>query len=348
MQGRTPSAKHWSLWLLGGLFTLFVMLSSLWLSLMLWIQQPLGKIGTMLLIGCWVVFSLVVLGIYFTRHLISRQVDTILYLLVFLISLFAYFSIEARQDRDWNPEVSRLLSSEQQGDQVTLHNIRNFDWQPDGKYVERWESRSFDLHQITGVNIITSYWMGPEIAHTLVSFDFANQKPLTFSIEIRKEKHEEFSAIGGFFRKYELSLVASDEKDIVYTRSHIRNEQVYFFPVNMPKAQAKALFKEYLRQADALAEEPKWYNTLTSNCTTLVFDMVQAVSQQALPSDYRLLVSGYLPNYLYDLKALDQAWDMQTWYQQAHINPRIQQPKQISSKEYSDQIRLGLPASKLD
>src|SRR5690606_21179412 len=130
-------------------------------------------------------------------------------------------------------------------------------------------------------------------------------------------------------------------------RSHIRNEQVYFFPVNMPKAQAKALFKEYLRQADALAEEPKWYNTLTSNCTTLVFDMVQAVSQQALPSDYRLLVSGYLPNSLYGLKALDQAWAMQTWYQQAHINTRIQQPKQISSKEYSDQIRLGLPASKL-
>ncbi|MCP5774965.1 DUF4105 domain-containing protein, partial [Klebsiella pneumoniae] len=93
----------------------------------------------------------------------------------------------------------------------------------------------------------------------------------TFSIEIRKEKNEEFSAIGGFFRKYELSLVASDEKDIVYTRSNVRGEQVYFFPVKMPQAQAKALFKEYLRQADELAQKPKWYNTLTSNCTTLVF-----------------------------------------------------------------------------
>lgn len=185
--------------------------------------------------------------------------------------------------------------------------------------------------------------MGPKIAHTLVSFDFANQKPLTFSIEIRKEKNEEFSAIGGFFRKYELSLVASDEKDIVYTRSNVRGEQVYFFPVKMPQAQAKALFKEYLRQADELAQKPKWYNTLTSNCTTLVFDMVQAISQQQLPSDYRLLASGYLPNYLYDLKVLEQSWDMHTWYQRAHVNPRVERTANLSSQDYSRLIRQGLP-----
>ncbi|WP_155516103.1 DUF4105 domain-containing protein, partial [Acinetobacter pittii] len=84
--------------------------------------------------------------------------------------------------------------------------------------------------------------------------------PLVFSIEIRKEKTEEFSAIGGFFRKYELSLIASDEKDIVYTRSNIRKEQVYNFPVNMPRSEQKALFLEYLKKADELRAEPKWYN----------------------------------------------------------------------------------------
>ena len=343
MQGRATPEKHWSLWLLGSLFSLFVLCSSLWLGLMLWVQQPWGKVGSMILIGLWIVFACVVLGIYFTRHLISRQVDTMLYLLAFLFSVLAYLSMQPRQDRDWNPEVARLLSYEQQGDRVTLHNVRNFDWQPDGHYTERWESRSFDLNQITGVNVITSYWMGPKIAHTLVSFDFANQKPLTFSIEIRKERNEAFSAIGGFFRKYELSLVASDEKDIVYTRSNIRGEQVYFFPVKMPQAQAQALFKQYLHTADELAQEPKWYNTLSSNCTTLVFDMAQAISQQPLPSDYRLLASGYLPNYLYDLKALDQRWDLYTWYQRAHVNPRVRHAAQISSQEYSQRLRQGLP-----
>lgn len=341
-------APHWLFWLLNAVFALFVIASSLWLCLAIWVQQPLGMIGSSVLIGLWIVLACAVLGIYFSRHLISRGVDTLLYILAFLFSLFWYFSLDARQDREWNPEVARILSYEQQGDQVTLHNVRNFVWLPNGKYIERWESRSINLNQITGVNVITSYWMGPHIAHTLVSFDFADQKPLTFSIEIRKEKNEDFSAIGGFFRKFELSLVAADERDIIYTRSNTRGEQVYFFPVNMPQAQAKALFKEYLHKVDDLAQQPKWYNTLTSNCTTLVFDMVQAVSQKPLPTDYRLLASGYLPNYMYDLQALNQDWDLSTWYARAHVNPRVKEFSQVSSEQYSALLRQGLPAPKAE
>ena len=33
---------------------------------------------------------------------------------------------------------------------------------------------------------------------------------MAFSIEIRKERHESFSALAGFFKQYELSLVAGD------------------------------------------------------------------------------------------------------------------------------------------
>lgn len=328
---------------LHSLFSLFVVLSSVWLCMALWVQQPLGWLASRVLIGAWAAFALSILGMYATQHFFSRRKDAMIYLLGFICSLFWYFGLEARQDREWAPEVSRILRYEQRGNAVTLHNVRNFDWRPDGSYAERWETRHYDLNQITGVNIITSYWMGPQIAHTLVSFDFANAPPLTFSIEIRKEKHEEFSAVGGFFRKYELSLVASDEKDIVYTRSNIRGEQVYFFPVNMPESARIKLFQEYLRKADELARHPKWYNTLSSNCTTLVFDMAQAVSPQPLPADYRLFASGYLPNYLHDLNAISGQWDMQTWYQRAHVNPKVRGMAHISSAEYSQRARQGLP-----
>lgn len=331
-------------------FSLFVILSSIWLCLALWIQEPWGWLFSRILIGTWIAFALSILGIYVSRHFFSRTKDALLYIIIFVLSLFWYFGLEARQDREWSPEVARILNYERQGNIVTLNNVRNFKWYPNGRFDEHWESREYDLDQITGVNIITSYWMGPQIAHTLVSFDFANSKPLTFSIEIRKEKTEEFSAIGGFFRKFEVSLVASDEKDIIYTRSNIRNEQVYFFPVNMPKVEMKALFEEYLHQADELKQQAKWYNTLTSNCTTLVFDMVQAVSNQKLPTDYRLLASGYLPNYLYDLGALNQNWDMKTWYQRAHINPKMAQlehSKDQNTVDYSQIIRSGLPKSKI-
>lgn len=337
---RQPHTKTFMTWLLHSGFSLFVLLSSLWLCIALWVQQPLGVFFSRVLIGIWLAFALSVLGVYAT-HFFNRKKDVLLYILGFIMALSWYISLEPQQNRDWNPEVARLLHYEQHGDIVSLHNVRNFAWQPDGSYIERWETRRFDLSQISGVNIITSYWMGPQIAHTLVSFDFYNAAPITFSIEIRKEKTEDFSAIGGFFRQFELSLVAADEKDIIYTRSHIRAEQVYFFPVKMAAAERRALFQEYLHKADQLAHTPKWYNTLTSNCTTLVFDMVQAVSKQALPSDYRLLVSGYLPNYLHDLKVIEPNIDIATWYQLAHVNPKTH-GQQLTSAQYSALLRQGV------
>ena len=323
-------------------FGSFVILSSLWLCLALWIQAPWGTAFTIIAMLLWLLFALTQLGLFkFVDLNFKRRV--FIYSLGFALALAGYFSLEPRQDRHWNPEVARLLTAQRTGDMVTLNNVRNFDWSTDGSYRERWEQRQYNLNDIEGVNILTSYWMGPQIAHTLVSFDFKQQAPLTFSIEIRKEQHERFSAIGGFFRQYELSLVAADEKDIIYTRTNVRGEQVYIFPVQMPKPQMQALFLEYVNKAEQLARQPKWYNTLTSNCTTLVFDMAQAISQQPLPSDYRLLASGYLPNYLHDLNALAPQLDMKTWYQLAHINPKVATSQPLSSAAYSALIRQGLP-----
>ena len=114
----------------------------------------------------------------------------------------------------------------------------------------------------------------------------------------------------------------------------------------MPQTERKALFIEYLHKADELRAEAKWYNTLTSNCTTFVFDMIQAINPQTLPKDYRLLASGYLPNYLYDLKALNQNYSMKEWYQLAQINTRAKKYEQQdnqSSEYFSKVIRFGLP-----
>lgn len=341
-----PMLHRLGMSLLHSLFSLFVVMTSIWFCLAIWIQQPLGQIFSYFIILLWAIFALSILGIYFTKNLFTRKIDSLIYLVAFLLSLVWYFNIPAKQDREWSPEVSRIFSYEKQGQLVTIHNVRNFDWRTIDQYDERWETRTYNLDDITGVNIITSYWMGPQIAHTLVSFNFSNQRPLVFSIEIRKEKNESFSAIGGFFRQFELSLIAADEKDIVYTRSNIRGEQVYFFPVRLPKAESQALFEEYLSKSADLAKHPKWYNTLTSNCTTLVFDMVQAISAQKLPTDYRLIASGYLPNYLYDLGALNHQWSMHEWYEKAHANPRTDEYshfKYQNSANFSKVLRLGLP-----
>ncbi|WP_445116596.1 Lnb N-terminal periplasmic domain-containing protein [Acinetobacter sp. WZC-1] len=344
--GKTEFLRALGTGLIHSLFSLFVILSSIWLCLAVWIQQPGGWLLSRIIIGLWIAFALSILGIYISQHFFSRRKDISVYMIAIACSLVWYFNIPARQDRDWSPDVARILSYEKHGNGiVTLHNIRNFTWYSEDQSDPHWDSRTYNLNHIRGINIITSYWMGPQIAHTLVSFDFTDQRPLVFSIEVRKEKTEGFSAIGGFFRQFELSLIAADEKDIIYTRSNVRGEQVYFFPINMPKAEMQALFLEYLKKSDELRAQPRWYNTLTSNCTTLVFDMIQAIDPHKLPRDYRLLASGYLPNYLYDLGALDHHWSIREWYQHAHINPKtagFDHTDHPDSLHFSRLIRTGL------
>ena len=283
-----------------------------------------------------------------------------LYTAIWFVGLGWFMSIEPEQNRDWMPEVSERVTYERDTnnpDLVTFSNVRNFDWHTDKEATAHWDTRTIDMSKLSGVDVTNSYWMGPLIAHTLVSFRFEDDRPLAFSFEIRKENGESFSALAGFFRRFELSLIAAEERDIIYTRTNARGEQVYLFPVsNLQQHEVKSLFESYLTAADELNAKPAWYNTLMSNCTNIIFYMARIVSGDRLPWDYRIWVSGWLPNYLYDVGMLDanphkdaQPWSMDTWYERTHINAKVRGfdnqagNSATNSRKFSEQIRQDIP-----
>ena len=267
---------------------------------------------------------------------------------VFALAILAFagwwHGIQPRHDRDWAPDVARLLDARIDGDTVTLHNVRNFDWRSRSDFDAHWETRRYDLSTLRSADLIVSYWMGPAIAHTLVSFGFEDGRHLVFSVEVRRTRGQEFSALGGFFRQSELVLVAADERDIVRTRSNVRGEQVYIYPVAMPPAELRSLFAAYVDEARQLQHEPRFYNTLLSNCTTIVYDMVKRIVP-GLPWDHRLLLSGYLPDYIYDLGALDTRRPLAELQRRGHINDRAiaSDVDGQASPAFSAAIREGVP-----
>jgi Domain of unknown function (DUF4105) len=250
-----------------------------------------------------------------------------------------WHSIRPSQERAWADDVARLLEADVDGDRVTLRNVRNFDWRSETDYTPRWEERTYDLAGLASADLILSYWMGPHIAHTLVSFGFADGRQLVFSLEIRKERHEAFSAVGGFFRRFEEVLVAADERDIVRTRSNARGEQVYLYRLRATRAQLRAVFLGYLAQAAQLRREPAFYNTLTSNCTTVVFDLARQIAP-ALPLDYRLLASGHFAEYAYDQGALTPGFSYAELRRRGYINPRA---LRAGVAGFAQAIRAGVP-----
>src|SRR6516225_3549185 len=146
-------------------------------------------------------------------------------------------------------------------------SLRNCNWRSETDFDPIWEQPTYDLSRVTDVDLIMSYWMGEAIAHTIVSFGFDNGDRLAFSIETRKESDESYSSIAGFFKEYELSIIAADERDVVRVRSNVRGEDVRIYRLRMTPASAQALLLQYLADANDLARAPRWYNTLTGNCT---------------------------------------------------------------------------------
>jgi hypothetical protein len=235
-------------------------------------------------------------------------------------------AIEPSNDRDWLPDVAVLPYATIEGDLVTVHNIRNFAYRSETDYTPAYYDRTYDLRKLVGVDLVAVYWMGPAVAHAIVSFRFAGSDPLAVSIETRKEKGEGYSTLKGFFRQYELYYVVADERDVIRLRTNYRRdppEDVYLFEVKGPIENGRRVFMEYMRQINELKARPEFYNTLTSNCTIDIWYNT-LVNAEHIPFSWKILASGYLPEYLYEAGRLDTSVLFPELRQRAHVNARAQ------------------------
>lgn len=280
------------------LFVLTLLLATAWAATALWVQ-----IASPLVWLCWAALaaaSLAALTLHWRRPALSWAVIAASCLAI----AGWYLSLSPRQDRDWAADVAHNVTGEVTGTVAKLHNVRNFRWTSETEAEERWEDRSYDLDKITSLDMFTSTWGNPNIAHLLVSFGFDDGEHLVYSVEIRKEKGEVFSSIGGFFRQFEIALIAATEEDIVRLRTNQRGEDVHRFPIKLDPAKRRQLFLTYLAYGNQLAAKPQFYNTVTANCASTVYALVKSIEPK-MPLDTSLLFSGKLPEYLDSLGGLE-------------------------------------------
>ena len=221
----------------------------------------------------------------------------------FAIVLSWWFTLKPSNDGAWQPDVTQTAWADINGDEITFHNVRNCDYRTDTDFTPHWETRVVRLSQITGMDVAIDYWGSPWISHPIVSFQFADALPLCFSIETRKTIGETYSAIRGFYRQYTLIYVVADERDVIRVRTNYRRgEDVYLYRTLASPAQARARFLEYLRAMNQLHEHPRWYNAVTSNCTTAI--RAQRAVHKRAPWDWRILLNGKADEMLYQDHAI--------------------------------------------
>jgi len=307
-----------------------------WACLALWLDAPVSPAAAGALVAVVVVGSLALLVC--VRPL---RRAALLWLAGFAAVLLWWFSLTPRNDREWQPDVARPPVAEINGDQLVLRNVRNFEYRSETDFTPHWEERRYDLSKLVGQDLFLSFWGPTLIAHTIVSWEFEDGQHLAASIETRKEKGEAYSALRGFFRQFELYYVLADERDLIGLRTNHRGETVYLYRMPASPANSRKLLLSYLEQANRLAREPSWYNALTHNCTTSIRLHAQQTGAR-IPLDWRILLNGYLDEYLYEQGRLNRSLPLSELRERSDITARARAAG--TSPDFGQQIRRDLPA----
>jgi Domain of unknown function (DUF4105) len=262
-----------------------------------------------------------------------------------VVALFAgvilwWLTLSPTNDSDWQPDVAQKAWADIQGDEVTLHNVRNCDYRTETDYTPHWETRTVDISQITGIDLAIDYWGSPWIAHPIASFQFADAPPLCFSIETRKKLGQTYSTIGGLYRQFELIYIVADERDVIRVRTNYRKEDIYLYRTTISPARARERFLEYIHSLNALRNKARWYNAITTNCTTSI--RTQHPPHERLPWDWRILLNGKGDELLYERHAIVTGGlpfaELKT---RSLIDTRARAAN--DSPDFSKLIRVGLP-----
>ncbi|MFC4991892.1 DUF4105 domain-containing protein [Rubritalea tangerina] len=219
-----------------------------------------------------------------------------------LLVIIPWSFIQPSNDKEWAEDFAETGTVSVDGDVITFHNFRDFDYTRDGEVTPRWVTRKVHYSKLQGLDIFHDRFLGNLMAHPILSFDFGDDGHICLSIETRREKGETFSPFGGLYKMFELQYIFASEEDAVRVRTNIREEPVYLYRSAIPLEEVQQLFLSSIDVQNHLAEHPQFYNVVNANCTTSIRNQIP--EDRRSPFDIRMLVNGLLDQYLYQKEAI--------------------------------------------
>ena len=311
-----------------------------WAAAALWIDGPQSRLVAGTLAASLVLGSLLIS--VFTRP--WRRAALGIFVL-FVIVLAWWLMLTPSNDRDWQSDVARLPTVTLEGSKLTINNVRSFRYRDTDDFEERWTTQTYDLDELVGFDIFFSFWGPTAYGHTIASWEFSDGRHISISIETRKEKGESYSALRGFFRQFELYYVVAEETDSIALRTNHRGERVELYRIFTPKEGDRAMLLDYVRDINALAAKPRWYNALTQNCTTTIWGHARAVGS-SFPLDWRVLANGYVLELAYELGTVNSSLSLGDLKRVSDVTERARRAG--NSVNFSRAIREGLPDRPVD
>ena len=226
-------------------------------------------------------------------------------LLVLFAGLFLWWrTLRPSQLRRWDPHYAHTARISLDRDLLTIDGLRNSEYRGLGDSSPRFETRSLHLSNLRGVDALLLAWGSQWMSHPMFIFDFASDGRICISVEVRYRDGQQFSLLRSLYRQQELIYIVSDERDAILRRTKfLSGHNLYLYSLRVDDVASRQFLLEYVGSVNALANEPRWYHGLTTNCTTSVY----AQGRGHMRWDWRMLFNGALDKLLYDRRLLDQS-----------------------------------------
>lgn len=269
-------------------------------------------------------------------------------LLALLLIAVTFFMIsQPSNNRDWEIGFDVPANISIKDNEVSVKNVRNFGFENKKINSFKYLSKTYNAQDLETVWFvfepfkIEPFTSFDGVAHTYFVFDFKNNEPVAVSVEARREKGETYDAFKGLFNKFELKYVWATEPDMTGGRVVVQNNKLYMYPLQISSEAKQKLFIEMAKRTQDLEKNPRFYNTLLSNCTNELAKAANKIKKNFLPPHIALIFPGYSISYLYDLKVIPTNTSLKELPSKYYISDLV--GKFYGQKDFSRQIRENLP-----
>jgi len=214
-------------------------------------------------------------------------------------------------EQEWDEDVSVLAGVEKLSDgTVRLSDVRDWRYTRDVVLSKDYFAERYDPSDIEGLWLYEQeLGFGGRVAHTFLVFEFpqsyGNARWLGLSVETRREFGESYSLVGGVMRTFEVTHIWATEQDLVTRRVELLDYPLTRYRLSVPDEFLGRIFEQFVEETASLATTPRWYNTLTTNCTSSLAAYVNEVKPGAIPWNLSLVLTGRADTYLAELGYLD-------------------------------------------
>jgi hypothetical protein len=90
----------------------------------------------------------------FSRSFIQ---GSLLSVCLFTLLILWWQTLAPTNNKDWAPDVAEISQGDISGDILTMYGVRNFTYKTEQLFDQDWDTRTYDLNNLQGVDIFLSY-----------------------------------------------------------------------------------------------------------------------------------------------------------------------------------------------